>query len=62
MKPIGQYIDAKGVLVTVYPEKKVKRNPYGAFGGSLALMGALAARGIPTEGTMFAMPTRRRIK
>jgi hypothetical protein len=28
MKPINQYTNAQGVLVTVYPEKKVKRRPW----------------------------------
>jgi hypothetical protein len=61
MKPISSYVTADGVTVNVYPEKKVKRNPYMSFGGSYALLGALAKRGIP-EDAMFAMPTRRRIK
>jgi hypothetical protein len=61
MKPISSYVNAEGITVNVYPEKKVKRNPYQAFGGSYALLGAIAKRGIP-EDSMFAMPSRRRIK
>lgn len=61
MKAIGSYVTTDGITVNVYPEKKVKRNPYLSFGGSYALLGALAKRGIPDD-AMFAMPTRRRIK
>ena len=61
MKPISSYVTADGITVNVYPEKKVKRNPYAAFGGTYALLGAIAARGIP-DNSMFAMPTRRRFK
>ena len=61
MKPISSYVTADGITVQVYAEKKVKRNPYAAFGGSIALLGALAKRGIPDD-SMFAMPTRRRFK
>ena len=61
MKPISSYVTAEGYTVNVYPEKKVKRNPYLAFGGSYALLGALAKRGIPDD-PMFVMPTRRKIK
>jgi hypothetical protein len=28
MKPIGEYVNADGVTVTVYPEKKVKRRAW----------------------------------
>jgi hypothetical protein len=61
MKATSQYINTDGVLVSVYPEKRVKRNPY-SWGGSYALLGAIAKRGIPTEGCMFTPITRRRIK
>ena len=61
MKAVSQYINEDGVLVSVYPEKKVKRNAY-SWGGSYALLGAIAKRGIPTEGCMFTPVTRRRIK
>jgi hypothetical protein len=61
MKPISSYVTAEGITVQVYPEKKVKRNPYASFGGSIALLGAIAKRGIPDD-SMFVMPTRRRFK
>ena len=61
MKATGTYINADGVTVTVYPEKRVKRNPY-SWGGSYALLGAIAKRGIPTEGCIFVPMTHRRIK
>jgi hypothetical protein len=28
MKPIGHYVDEHGILIDVYPEKKVKRTPW----------------------------------
>ena len=62
MKPISSYVTAEGITVNVYPEKKVKRNPYKAFGGSYSLLGAIADHGFPGSGNMFAMPSRRRIK
>ena len=61
MKAISQYINTDGVLVSVYAEKKVKRSAY-SWGGSYALLGAIAKRGFPTEGCMFTPITRRRIK
>ena len=33
MKPVSSYVTADGITVNVYPEKKVKRNPYMSFGG-----------------------------
>jgi hypothetical protein len=61
MKPISSYVNDNGITITVYPEKKVKRNPY-SWGGSIALLGGIAKRGIPTEGCMFTPVTRRKYK
>lgn len=61
MKATSQYVNTDGVTVTVYPEKKVKRSAY-CWGGSYALAGAIAKRGIPTEGCIFVPMTHRRIK
>lgn len=61
MKATSTYINSEGVTVSVYPEKKVKRSAY-SWGGSYALLGAIAKRGFPTEGCMFTPITRRRIK
>jgi hypothetical protein len=61
MKPISSYVNEQGVLVHVYPEKRVKRSPY-SWGGSLALLGSISARGIPQDNSMFTPITRKRIK
>jgi hypothetical protein len=62
MKPISTYVNEDGVTVQCFPEKRVKRNPYNAWGGSLALLGSISARGIPQEGAMFTQIKRKRIK
>lgn len=59
LKPIRTYVE-NGITITVYPEKKTKRNPYWS-GGSLVLLSSLSKRGIP-EDSMFASPTRKRLK
>lgn len=59
LKAIDSYME-NGIRIDVYPEKKIKRNPYWS-GGSLVLLSSLAKRQIPEDSGM-AMPSRKKLK